>query len=132
MTRPTTSTLLAALPLALVPLPSLAQPQGKVGLYSDVTITGSILEPSPIDISDDARLTGLIQAPEGVKVQVFARDLVNPRMLAVSPAGHLYATRRSVGDVVLLKDADGDGLCCTNRLTAGRPLSPDRPILRPL
>ena len=23
-------------------------------------------------------------------------------------------------------------LCCTNRLTAGRPLSPDRPILRPL
>lgn len=109
MTRPTTRTLLAALPLALAPLPGLAQPQGKVGLHSDVTITGSILEPSQIDISDDARLAGLIQAPEGVKVQVFARDLVNPRMLAVSPAGHLYATRRSVGDVVLLKDADGDG-----------------------
>lgn len=120
MTRPTTSTLLAALPLALVPLPSLAQPQGKVGLYSDVTITGSILEPSPIDISDDARLTGLIQAPEGVKVQVFARDLVNPRMLAVSPGGHLYATRRSVGDVVLLKDADGDGRADAVQTVASR------------
>ena len=24
------------------------------------------------------------------------------------------------------------GLCCTNRLRAGRPLSPDRPILRAL
>lgn len=26
---------------------------------------------------------------------------------------------------------DPGGLCCTNRLTAGLPLSPDRPILRP-
>ena len=26
----------------------------------------------------------------------------------------------------------GEGLCCTNRLRAGRPLSPDRPILRAL
>jgi len=25
----------------------------------------------------------------------------------------------------------GMGLCCTNRLTAGRPPSPGRPILRP-
>ena len=25
-----------------------------------------------------------------------------------------------------------DGFCCTNRLTVGLPLSPDRPILRPL
>lgn len=101
---------LGALPAAcLASGAALAQPTGQVGLYSDVTITGSVLEPSPIDIADDAELTGMLTAPDGVDVQVFARDLINPRMLAVSPAGHLYATRRSVGDVVMLKDHDGDG-----------------------
>ena len=25
-----------------------------------------------------------------------------------------------------------EGLCCTNRVMAGPPLSPDRPVLRPL
>lgn len=30
-------------------------------------------------------------------------------MLAVSDAGILYATRRSVGNVIMLKDEDGDG-----------------------
>ncbi len=58
--------------------------------------------------------------PDGFKVEVFARDLVNPRMLAVSPAGNLYATRRSVGDVVLLKDEDGDGKAETVRTVASR------------
>ena len=66
---------------------AMAQPQGKVGIYSDVTVQGSILEPKKIEISDDSKLANMIKAPEGFKVEVFARDLVNPRMLAVSPAG---------------------------------------------
>lgn len=95
--------------LSLVAATASGQPQGKVGEYSDVTIEGSILEPEKIQISDDAELTSLIKAPDGFNVEVFARDLINPRMLAVSDAGHLYATRRSVGDVIMLKDGDGDG-----------------------
>ncbi|WP_435170379.1 YbhB/YbcL family Raf kinase inhibitor-like protein [Falsirhodobacter sp. 1013] len=93
----------------LVPLASFAQPVGQSGMYSDVTVQGSILEPSPIDVADDAQLTGMITAPDGARVEVFARGLTNPRMLAVSDAGILYATRRSVGDVVMLRDEDGDG-----------------------
>src|SRR5690606_17609170 len=97
------------------------QPGGTIGLYSDVTITGSILEPSPIDVPDDAELAAMISAPEGVTVQVFARGLINPRMLAISDTGQLYATRRSVGDVVLLKDADRDGRAEEAVTVASRP-----------
>ena len=44
----------AAALLPLLACPALAQPQGKVGLYSDVTVTGSILEPSPVAVAEDA------------------------------------------------------------------------------
>ncbi len=74
---------------ALVPLLAAAagaQPQGEVGLYSDVTIVGSVLEPKPIPVADDASQVAALSVPEGFKVEVFARDLVNPRILAFSPA----------------------------------------------
>jgi Raf kinase inhibitor-like YbhB/YbcL family protein len=101
--------------------PVAAQPQGDVGRYSDVTIQNSVLEPRKVEISDDDRLTGLLRAPDGFQVEVFARDLVNPRMLAVSDAGVLYATRRLVGDVVMLKDEDGDGRADAPQTVASRP-----------
>lgn len=109
-----------ALPFLLVALPAAAQPQGTVGQYSDVTIEGTVLEPRPIIVSDDAELAGLLSVPEGFAVSVYARDLVNPRMLAVSDDGRLYATRRSVGDVVMLEDADGDGRADGARTVASR------------
>src|SRR5690606_17891907 len=70
---------------------------------------------------DDEELVGLLTAPDDFRVEVFARDLVNPRMLAVSEAGHLYATRRTVGDVILLKDEDGDGKADGAETVASRP-----------
>ena len=94
-----------AIPMSL----AIAQPQGKVGQYSDVVVQGSILEPEKIQIEDDRKLASLLKVPDGFTVEVFARDLVNPRMLAVSDDGTLYATRRKVGDVIMLKDDDGDG-----------------------
>ncbi len=98
-----------------------AQTPGKVGKYSDTTITGAVLEPEKLQVSDDAQLTGLLKVPEGFRVEVFARDLVNPRILAVSPAGHLYASRRSVGDIVLLKDENSDGKADSTETVASRP-----------
>jgi Raf kinase inhibitor-like YbhB/YbcL family protein len=112
---------LATLALAAAPLAALAQPEGRAGLYSDVTVTGSVLEPEPVIVPADDELVAMIEAPEGFEVGVFARDLVNPRMLAVSDAGRLYATRRSVGDVILLEDADGDGRAESLRTVASRP-----------
>lgn len=107
--------------LSLLACPAVAQPQGKVGAYSDVTITGTILEPAPVAPAADKEQVARLRAPEGFAVTVFARDLVNPRMLAFSPDGTLYATRRSVGDVVMLRDADGDGRADAARTVASRP-----------
>lgn len=107
--------------LAAAATPALAQVKGKVGEYSNATIEASVLEPEKIVVSDDQELAGMIKAPEGFRVEVFARDLINPRMLAVSDAGILYATRRSVGDVVMIRDEDGDGRAETVRSVASRP-----------
>src|SRR5690349_14996176 len=103
---------LPALAASLVALsaayPALAQPHGTIGQYSDATIGGSVLEPEPISVSDDAELAGLIKVPEGFSVEVIGRDLGNIRMLATH-GDHVYATRRTEADVIKLEDADGDG-----------------------
>ena len=105
----------------MLPTLGLAQIKGTVGEASDVVIQGSILEPEKLVVKDDAKLTSLIKVPDGFKVDVFARDLINPRMLAVSQKGILYATRRSVGDVIMLKDENGDGKADAVVTVASRP-----------
>ncbi len=104
-----------------IPTSASAQIKGIVGEASDVTIQGSILEPEKLVIKDDAKLTGLIKAPDGFKVEVYARDLINPRMLTVSQKGILYATRRTMGDVIMLKDDNGDGKADRAVTVASRP-----------
>lgn len=113
---------LSATALALVlPSTGFAQIKGTVGEASDVTIQGSILEPEKLMVTDDAKLTGLIKAPAGFNVDIFARDLINPRMLAVSQRGIVYATRRTVGDVIMLKDGNNDGKADNVITVASRP-----------
>jgi Raf kinase inhibitor-like YbhB/YbcL family protein len=110
----------SALTISMSPIAE-AQVKGTVGEASDVVIEGSILEPEKLQVKDDAQLSALIKAPEGFKVDVFARDLLNPRMLAVSQKGIVYATRRSVGDVIMLKDDNGDGKADGTVTVASRP-----------
>ncbi len=50
-----------------------------------------------------------LKAPEGFKISVFASDVTNARLMAVSPDGVLYVARQSKGDVVALPDTDKDG-----------------------
>src|SRR5262249_17709411 len=50
-----------------------------------------------------------LKVPEGFKVSVFASDVTNARLMAVSPDGVLYVARQSKGDVVALPDRDRDG-----------------------
>ncbi|WP_296942914.1 YbhB/YbcL family Raf kinase inhibitor-like protein [uncultured Massilia sp.] len=54
------------------------------------------------------RMAG-IKAPAGFAVTPFATGLKNVRILAVAPNGNVYASRRDQGDVLLLRDANGDG-----------------------
>ena len=98
-----------------------AQPQGQAGEYSDVTVTGSVLEPAPRRPESEDDLLARLSLPQGASASVFAAGLVNPRILAVSGDGTLYATRRSVGDVVMLRDDDGDGRSDAPVTVASRP-----------
>lgn len=86
---------------------------------TSVQITGHVVEPEPIEPTDE-RVAGL-QVPEGFSVSKFASGLKNPRMLAVADDGTVYVTRRDVGDVVMLKDTDGDGKADQRREVAHRP-----------
>lgn len=104
----------------LAAAPVLAQPQGTIGQYSDATVEGSILEPEPITVSDDAELANLIRVPEGFEVEVVARDMGNTRMLAIH-GDHVYASRRTEADIIRLDDADGDGKYEDFTVVAGRP-----------
>jgi hypothetical protein len=74
---------------------------------------GHVLEPKQLEPTE-WRLARL-NLPDGFEIGVFARDLVNSRMLAVADDGTIYVTRRAVGDVVMLRDEDGDGKADTGR-----------------
>jgi len=49
-----------------------------------------------------------LKVPAGFTVSIAATGLGKPRMMAVGTNGSLYVTRRDVGDVLLLKDLNGD------------------------
>ncbi|MGQ4274719.1 YbhB/YbcL family Raf kinase inhibitor-like protein [Terrihabitans sp. B22-R8] len=109
----------AALLSSTALVPAHAQPKGEVGKYSNVQITGHIIEPKKVDANDE-RIAGL-KVPPGFKVSVFARDVVNPRILAVGEEGQVYASRRFVGDVIMLKDTNNDGVADERQVVANRP-----------
>lgn len=108
-----TLALVATLTLPLTPAPAQDPPMA-------VQATVAVVKPAKLDLPErDQDLIRRLTVPDGYKVEVYARDLGAPRMLAVSPAGTLYATRRDTGDVVMLPAADGGG-ARTPRTVASR------------
>ena len=94
------------IPLAMLALLVPAEAQEE---KDPVTITGSVFRPPLVPASEE-RIAAL-KVAEGFTVTVFAKDLGSPRMMAVSPEGRVYVTRRGEnGDVLMLQDKDGDGL----------------------
>ncbi|HYF68783.1 MAG TPA: PQQ-dependent sugar dehydrogenase [Ohtaekwangia sp.] len=53
-------------------------------------------------------MVNMLKVADGWEVAIAAFGLGRPRMMYSTPSGHLYVTRRDGGDVLLLKDADGD------------------------
>ncbi len=71
-----------------------------------VNINHTTNYPQHVDFSPD--MVKQLKVPAGWKVSVAASGLGKPRMLALGNQGELYITRRDAGDVLLLKDVDGD------------------------
>ncbi len=83
-------------------------------------IVGHVIEPVKLEPTDE-RVASL-SLPPGFTITKFAEDLINPRMLQVSEVGNVYVTRRSVGDLVMLADSDGDGKADLRSTVASRPM----------
>lgn len=77
---------------------------------------GNLKNPAQQEWSES--VVSRLRAPEGFRIAVFATRLGNPRMMAVSEAGTVYVTRRNTGDVVMLKDNNGDGVADFNQTVA--------------
>jgi glucose/arabinose dehydrogenase len=54
-------------------------------------------------------LVSSLKVPDGFEIETAATGLGKPRMMVMGDAG-LYITRRDQGDVLLLKDENGDGV----------------------
>lgn len=80
----------------------LAQTEGKAEVDSDVVVQAAIFEPEKLEVKDDQEQAELNKVPEGSTAEIFARDLVNPRMLAGSENDTLYATRRTLEQWAML------------------------------
>ncbi len=74
---------------------------------TNVSMSTTIFKPAKVDATP-ARIAA-IKAPAGFSVTAFATGLKNARILAVAPNGDVYLSRRDQGDVLLLRDTNGDG-----------------------
>jgi glucose/arabinose dehydrogenase len=98
---------------------ALAFPAGAAEAPVNVEIVGHVEKPLPLEPSAD-RIAGL-DLPEGFKIQKFAGELKNVRMIAVADDGSVYVTRRKQGDCLLLRDSDGDGRADQQQVVASKP-----------
>jgi len=92
-----------ALPAFHLPFSVLAQQ----GDGTDTAITVNVFRPAKVEATP-ARIAAL-KLPQGFTIRPFATDLKNARILALSPEGRVYVSRREQGDVLMLQDTDGDG-----------------------
>lgn len=100
---PVTATVLATAALSLCHPVSAQQGDG-----TRVAIAAAIVKPSKVDATPQ-RIAAL-KAPPGFSVAAFATGLKNIRIIAVAPNGTIYVSRRDQGDVLMLKDANRDGI----------------------
>jgi Raf kinase inhibitor-like YbhB/YbcL family protein len=95
------------LPSLLIAIGCLVPAAAQQGDGTDVAIRTNIWKPRQV-AADESRVSQL-NVPAGFAVNVFASNLKNSRVLAVAPNGNVYVSRRDQGDVLLLKDENGDG-----------------------
>ncbi|MGB3546391.1 MAG: YbhB/YbcL family Raf kinase inhibitor-like protein [Saprospiraceae bacterium] len=96
------------------------RPDGKYDpKNADVEVVGHVVE--PLQLAPASADLSALQLPAGFEINVFADELENPRIMAVSRNGTVYVTRRKPGDVMMLRDTDGDGRADTRQAVAHRP-----------
>lgn len=70
-------------------------------------VEGSLVTPERLEFNES--LLQELKIPDGFEISVFAKNLGNPRNIAVAADGTVYVTRRQQGDVLALRDRNRDG-----------------------
>ena len=86
---------------------------------TDVKIEAHVYEPVQLKVTDD--LISQLKLPDGFKIQKFADGLGKPRIMTVAEDGTVYVTRRDPGDVIMLRDTNGDGTADIKQIVAKKP-----------
>lgn len=89
-------------------LPALSWPAAGLSQEAERALVHKHPLSSPTALTPQALLPHLRLA-EGFQVSLFASGLGRPRMMEVAADGTVFVTRRDVGDVIALRDSDGDG-----------------------
>jgi Raf kinase inhibitor-like YbhB/YbcL family protein len=108
---------IALISLGLLCMSTVAIPQKRA---ASVEIVGHVVKPeqlSPTSLQPQA-----FKVPAGFSVSVFAEGLGKPRMLEVADDGAVYVSRREPGDVLVLRDTNGDGRSDDSRTAVRRPM----------
>ncbi|WP_211109914.1 PQQ-dependent sugar dehydrogenase [Azospirillum oleiclasticum] len=114
MARPKLAAGAAALALTATMALAADPPPGTLRIVSHVT------KPEMVEATPE-RVEGLSH-PAGFSVSRFADGLGAPRLMAVADDGAVYVTRRAPGDVVMLRDTDGDGRADQTRTVLELPM----------
>ena len=101
--KPLIATFACSGTLLAFPAPLMAQQ----GDGTETTISTHVVKPAKAPVTEE--VLSRLKVPQGFEVGTFATGLKNARVLAVAPSGDVYVSRRDQGDVLLLKDSDGDG-----------------------
>ncbi|RZM10132.1 MAG: sorbosone dehydrogenase family protein, partial [Sphingomonas sp.] len=81
---------------------------------TDFQITGRVYEPQAVAPTDER--IAQVTVPPGSRLHRFAEGLYNPRIIATASDGTVYVTQRTPGNLVMIKDRDGDGIADTQRI----------------
>ena len=68
----------------------------------------------PVPQLNDSSLSHL-KLPEGFKINIFAKDLKNPRVIAFDPEGRMLVSETEKGNIVLFEDKDKNGITETKK-----------------
>jgi glucose/arabinose dehydrogenase len=75
---------------------------------TEAQVSGYVFRPALVPATQE-RINQL-KISQGFKVAKFAEQLGKPRIIAVSPAGHVYVSDREAGVVMMLRDSNNDGV----------------------
>jgi glucose/arabinose dehydrogenase len=119
------STVLAAacLAFAVVSLPARAGSGEIVGQHFELRLSdlpAPYRGPANLVAAEDVERDDAWQprVPPGFHVGIFASGLERPREIAIAPDGVVFVSQTHEGDVVALRDADGDGVADTQTVFA--------------